>query len=692
MKKWRDQEKKVAQHCNKRPPCDQQVRQRDVLLVFRFHNSLLSFKQGFSEAFIIMDDLFALIEEDDDLFIQQDNATQRSEPEQVDSLQPVRPLMNIQERLSSSIDAKIGIRILNRKISGAEMIDMISASVYRSPALLSAMSLEDLNNHILADPTMVVDASTVCGRTNFCSVGIVFSNSGTRTSSTGNAFCALTLGNFATGPAIGVLLFGTAYSKYVRTLTPGKVVLLENPRLIPSNRNSSDRKETSISFSVSNEREIQLVGDAQDFGICKGTVRGKNENGQWVDNAKRCRAYVDTRQCLYCKLHQQQRNVVDKSGSKMEKLRNEARECPSQTKFPVNRAGLDDNLQKPTNPARAMLQSAARPSVGSSLRAYHLSETTQRQQAKSSNPLLQDCSVKKPTILAQTATISRNIQKAPPKVTPLPSRKFAPNLLIKKAPPIQKKADQELLDRISGARPNGNKRKLASVNTDTGHFDGQVLVPKAKQFVNLDRERVAALQAKQQKPTLEVGTKSQSDILLRQKQVAEQMRNNRGEIKGQPLKPKQNLLLSKKKSSVLRQTNGSDLFASMGKEELARVMAARSRFADEADAEEYARARHAVTELEKEEYKTMSKEKKQLSKKANQQSAIKTQYFCVHCKRHYMKVPPVCRTMQHTIRIDRKIQATKTTAEERMILSAKSVEDGGVLLAQGLDWDRRFSS
>jgi hypothetical protein len=635
-----------------------------------------------------MDDLFALVEEDDNQqVLGGDDASQTSDPRRGASTSPAPPRDNIQERLSSSIDAQIGLRIINRKISGAEMMDMIAASVYRSPAMLSAMSLNDLNNHILAEPTMVVDASTVCGRTNFCTVGMVFSNSGTRTSSTGNAFCALTLGNFASGPAISVLLFGTAYSKYVRALTPGKVVFLENPRLAPSKSNKSDRKETSLSFSVSIEREIQLVGDAQDFGICKAMVRGKNENGQWTDNAKRCKTYVDTRECLYCKVHRQQNNVVDESsGNKMEKLRQEARENPSQTKLPGHRPG--DHLQKPTNPAQSMLRSAAQPSVGSSVRAYQPYEARQQ----STNPLLKDC-VAKPAVRrgAGSAALSKNLHQGSTKMTPattsqLPCRGIASN----KRSSVSTTSKPDLLSQITGGRSNGNKRKFASVNTDTGHFDGQVPVPKPKQFAPIDRERASMYQAKHQRPVLEVGSKSETYIRMRQRQLAEQ---RKCDIKSLPLRPTpQNRLLSQKNGShVLQKAKGSDIFGSVSKDEMARVMAAKSRFADEADAEEYARARQAVSELEKEELKTLRKDKNKQNTTNQRPSSIKTEYFCIQCKRNYVKVPPSCHLMEHKIRVDRKILGNQTTAEKRMMLSTKSVEDGGMVLAQGIDWDSRFS-
>jgi hypothetical protein len=639
-----------------------------------------------------MDDLFALVEEDDNQqVLGGGDASPTSEPRRgggVSSSPAPPPSRNIQERLSSSIDAKIGLRIINRKISGAEMMDMIAASVYRAPAILSAMSLEDLNNHILAESTMVVDASTVCGRTNFCTVGMVFSNSGTRTSSTGNAFCALTLGNFASGPAISVLLFGTAYSKYVRAFTPGKVVYLENPRLAPSKSNNSNRKDTSISFSVSNEREIQLVGDAQDFGICKAMLRGKNENGQWTENAKRCKAYVDTRECLYCKVHRQQSNVVDKSsGNKLEKLRQESRENPSQTKLPVHRPG--DHLQRTTNPTQTMLRSAAQPSVGSSVFAFHSFDS--RQQSK--NPLLNDC-IAKPALRqgAGPAAISKNLHQGSTKVTPTLSQLPCRGIVGMKRPSVPTTSNPDFLSQISGGRSHGNKRRLATVNTDTGCFDGQVPVPKPKQFIPIDRDRACMYQAKHQRPVLDVASKSETDVRLRQRQLAEQ---RKGENRSLLLKPTpQNRLFSQKNGSdSLQKAKGSDIFGSVSKAEMAHVMAAKSRFADEADAEEYARARQAVSELEKEELKTLRKDKsKQQANKTNQRpSSIKTEYFCVQCKRNYVKVPPACQLMQHKIRVDRKILGTQTTAEKRMMLSTKGVEDGGMVLAQGIDWDNRFS-
>jgi len=213
------------------------------------------------------------------------------------------PQLSAAEKLALSVDDRIGIRMINRKMAGIDLMNLMSDYPYQSTATLSASSLANLNR-LLADPASVVDAATVCGRTNLATIGLVFSNSGTRVAASGNAFCVLQIGNFRTGPTVSVLLFGSSYSKYCRNCGAGKVVALINPRLLPAKTGGKD--STAISFSVNDEQQIIMVGDARDFGYCKGTVRGKNEQGVWVSNAKQCCHYVDKRVGLYCPQHRQQ--------------------------------------------------------------------------------------------------------------------------------------------------------------------------------------------------------------------------------------------------------------------------------------------------------------------------------------------------------------------------------------------------
>jgi hypothetical protein len=124
--------------------------------------------------------------------------------------------------VSAGIDDKLGIRMIERNVSSVDLIDLVSMNPYHSPATLSAMSLAGLNR-LLIDPPSMIDQATVCGKTAVLTIGVVFSNTGTRISSKGGAFCVLTIGNFVAGPCVSVMLFGELYSKFCRACVPGKV-------------------------------------------------------------------------------------------------------------------------------------------------------------------------------------------------------------------------------------------------------------------------------------------------------------------------------------------------------------------------------------------------------------------------------------------------------------------------------------
>lgn len=252
-----------------------------------------------------MDELLALFDEEPSSSHQPQPGRIEKDDSSDSDKEDSNPKSNVRavegDRKAATSDAKTGIRMINRRISGADLLDLLMESPFYSPASLCAMSLVTLNT-LLADPAAVVDATNVCGRTNLVTVGIVFSNSGTRISSSGNAFCVLTLGSLQSGPAITVMLFGTAYGTHCRTCHAGKVVALLGPRLLPP-KESSFARDTAVSFSVSEERQIRLVADARDYGTCPAPIRGKNDAGQWVSNARTCGHYVDKTVCAYCSKH-----------------------------------------------------------------------------------------------------------------------------------------------------------------------------------------------------------------------------------------------------------------------------------------------------------------------------------------------------------------------------------------------------
>lgn len=128
-----------------------------------------------------------------------------------------------------------------------------------------------------------------------------------------------------------------------------------------------------------------------------------------------------------------------------------------------------------------------------------------------------------------------------------------------------------------------------------------------------------------------------------------------------------------------------------------RITNKKSRFSMEADAEEYAKSRRIVSELENEESKKefkASKSNKSLNNGTGTagSTGIKTEWFCQTCKQTFSKRPIGCYNAKHAVKMDRKIQATKSTDEKRLTLSGKHADDGGLKLGSGLEWSwNRFS-
>ena len=221
-------------------------------------------------------------------------------------------------RDAMDMDSRLGIRIVERQLSSMDLLDMMNAPFFVTTAALAAMSLKQLNRY-LVDPAAVLTAAAVCGRTTLTTVGVVFEASKTRLTSNGNAFCKLNVGTLrAGGPCLTVLLFGAAYSSNITTqqqqlqssnhggrkqlrCTPGTVVAIQNPRLLPNNQ--SHNQDTALTVSINDPEQLLFVGRDRDLGQCQATVPGKNEHGHWISNAKRCPQLIDLRQGPCCAKH-----------------------------------------------------------------------------------------------------------------------------------------------------------------------------------------------------------------------------------------------------------------------------------------------------------------------------------------------------------------------------------------------------
>jgi hypothetical protein len=147
--------------------------------------------------------------------------------------------------------------------------------------------------------------------------------------------------------------------------------------------------------------------------------------------------------------------------------------------------------------------------------------------------------------------------------------------------------------------------------------------------------------------------------------------------------------LTKSKTSATTSGAAGTLFATsffgtMGAQDLERVRTTKSRFANEADAEDYAKRRQAVLELEKLEN---SKANQKSSKKGN--TKLIKEWTCATCggKKFALK-PTNCIAALHKVKRQLLLNKEETKADKRTQLQQRSTEDGGLRLGAGLEWSR----
>lgn len=677
-----------------------------------------------------MDDLLALLDEPDE--IMEDN-TFSSQPERPnpqrrrDDKQDASPSQT--QLLALTVDDRIGIRMLNRKMSGLELMNLITDHPYHSPAQLSAYSLANLNK-LLTDPAAVLDAATVCGKTELVTAGLVFSNSGTRLASSGNAYCVLTIGNLTTGPTVSVLLFGSSYGKHCRSCHPGKVVALINPRLIPSKAGRND--STAVTFAVNEEDQLIVVADARDYGCCKAMTRAKNENGQWVDNGKQCKNFVDNRVSDYCQVHRKQVRPKHAQArgetTLLHQLRLQATAFPTaqggkmrvlagkqNMNIPAGTLGRDLMAQATSRASNHIMHSKLARTVflnphGQTItvkdRGFAGAPQQQFADRNLMNNALLNPQVNNTQIQSQAATNllrpsngnrqplgkanvnpyanrSKNTQVAcvtKTKVTPFPS-----------APPPKNQV--VTCDILQKPKRRNEINKCRAINTDTHGFNGSVQVP-APSKIFATQQKPAGFCSNKATARVVKHERSAAELLLQQHLVAAQLReqkmltesvlrtDSRGGVPTTAKKQKRDEVSN---ISSLR----DELFGSINDIDRDQVVTAQSRFAHEADAEEYARSRRVVSELEQEESKNDTKELRNIAASQSQGSTlIEKEWRCLTCKKSFQQKPFACIRLNHRLRVERNIRAEHSIAEKRLALIEKKAEDGGLVLGGGLEWSR----
>ena len=596
--------------------------------------------------------------------------------------------------VEASIDTKLGIRMVKRNISSTELIQIISSQPHHSPAALAAMSRLALNQ-LLIEPSSIVDDATVQGPMNIVTVGIVFTNSGTRISSNGRAFSLVTIGNLATGPVATVFLFGEAYGEYCRKCPPGKVVAIVGPSLVPPKNNG--KSDTSVALSVRDRRQLLVVANAQDFGTCKGKAGYRGPDGKWHEGG-RCKHHVDTRISEYCPKHRKQQHQGGSSASVKQETGLER----------LQRFHKESRIARGFRPApKQLVQQGISTMPGVPLRPPQ-----QQNQSLSRNPYLKQAPMHMKKGRASLAPVGGRGTTAQPKGAPL--SKWLPGAKNSSSKP--QKGGQT----ISGSNNNGKSigigssvgavKKRKRINTDGCGFDGSVIVPKAhklfrgsvsqstqqeQQQSNEDRLKTAAeeneARIRNQQRTLAASLADATRTTYRERVLANSKRNPVGS-KVKTNRNKDNTIVHPKSNmnSASSTPSASSSLASFGKFEnvnVAEVMEAKSRFASEVDAENYARNRKKICELERrEDISTNQQQRTQKQQQQQKQTAISKVWTCQTCQRTTTTRPSLCIRQQHKVRLVREVRSDNSKAEKRMRMHKSTVQNGGMVLGAGLEW------
>lgn len=256
-------------------------------------------------------------------------------------------------------------------------------------------------------------------------------------------------------------------------------------------------------------------------------------------------------------------------------------------------------------------------------------------------------------------------------------------------------------------------------------YDGAVQVPKPSKL--LFRRPAPAPMATPSPVDNRLTVDSARTILEKQKNVAALLRQERGDVasslagttnrraldKESLARSKRKILVngqvrslpqtqSRRPKSFARAEKANDFASAFGSaatggssdQPLDReaIFRARSRFASEAGAQEYARARAAVQELEaREDSKEGNKNSNKKDGKSKPTPAIATSgWACRTCGRTTPYKPASCVRARHDVRQRREIRGTAKgsgTRKERLDRHGRDAEEGGLTLGSGLEWD-----
>ena len=647
----------------------------------------------------------------------------------------------------STLDPLTNLRITNRRTSRFDLSDALAPFEFVTSARLAAMSTRDLGRYIAqpsagggsggfsfgAGPAPNANASDCFtgGKSNLATMGILFSNSGSKVSSnTGRAYSIFQLGDLSTGPAVSVFLFGDAYSKHTGNTNgsysgrAGSVVAILAPNILPPKRGGA----TSVSLSVNNADQILTVGTAQDYATCSGMIRVRRD-GSFVDT--RCTKFVDKRCGLYCQAHKRQglqQQVVD--GNRMTSSSSSAGglkkngatflqqfrgEGSSNSSGPNRRIPMASNASSAgtmtANQQGAMGRGGmqASSSLASALAAAGMDQgSTGSVGAASTNTMLQQHGGGKNSLLNAPRHMVKTSIPGTSRGGNTNATRAAAGAAKHKRPPLTRAGKDVFGDALlrGQMKSSGGNDRAATTRTSLvprakpkerkvatfGGYSGSVQVPQPSRSLFGDvpvSQHLASSSSIAVTPSL-----NPAEVRERQRQVAEQMRKRKhgssidkasgGGVtnpylnKGAPAKPSTS-------GRIGGSTQGrmDDIFAGLEDLDRADAIAAKSSYQSEADAEQYARSRQAVNDLEGKETRD---ERKKKQMKGRDEKVIQVQWICTSCGKESASQLVICQKMGHKVKKKRAINKRSTKEESRDRLNKKRAEDGGLQLGSGLEW------
>ena len=615
------------------------------------------------------------------------------------------------------------LRITNRHTSLSSMLDLFSPFQYKSCAMLAALSKQEWTAQVVKPSAS--SGGGVSGKTNLVTSGIITNEVSSRFSKSGRAYAMLNLGdlssttNYASSksttdihPSVTVFLFGEAIRILnVNTkpyLARGYAVGILGPNVMPKDDNN--KNSTSISLSVSDAKQIVLIGKAQDVDRCKGTTRKRTvgDYGPTFEDV-RCGTLIDVRRGNYCCSHKRQ-GLASNGASGGGKSGSTAKNGKSNLTFMQKQRMTGNktlNSQHPKMDNAISSNHGAQSRVSEALTQAGLMNSYNLQSSSLGGNVTKPATqLKRAPLHMKKSTTSQEIWSNTN--TPLSSLNNPPE---KRANPYHKAksiaAPKRTSDDVLGAalqrkRPKIEGHSLSSLSRSaskqsnarpvkvfhTEGYDGSVQVPKPKPilFKSASSRLMSnpSMQSKRGLSTIEAQA-----ILDKQKNLAalaKEQRVRKGTNVG--------ITTIKKTHQTAVPKNSDDPFASIfapnNSQPLDRdaILNAKSRFASSATAEEYARARSVVQQLEIQECET-DKRKERKEKNSAKASIVTTGWVCKTCKSKTAFEPTRCVRSHHDVRQIRELKEKKVsvgTRKDRMERHGKEDTDGGLTLGSGLEW------